>query len=205
MEARRYTLAAGMAVLLVASCGSWAATLTFDDVPTGTHLSAYQQSGVWFSSLFEAADHSGSSWGIPRSGRNVLVNNWSSPTGAMVKFGSFTPDGSFNFAPIAYLAGYFSTESGTTVRVAAEVNGIGEVGSVLIGDPDGAWENVFVELVPTAPASGLMFYPVSSPDALLHWCADDMTMDLIPEPSSPAALSLGLLAAGAGVRRRRRE
>jgi len=188
-------------VLVLAPFQTWALTLSFDDVPTGTPLREYEQLNVWFDSTFEAADHFSSAWGPPRSGHNVLINNWSSGE-AMLKFGYL--DNGLKLTRIYRLGGYFSTQPGVVLELVAFAPGL-QVCTAYVGDAGTSWNNRYLEVVsPEGLISGVMLYPVSSADALLHWCVDDLTIEFVPEPSSLASLSLAVLAAGAGVRWRRR-
>ncbi len=77
------------------------------------------------------------------------------------------------------------------------------VASVDIGSPGESWNNVYAEInSPEGSIRGVSFDGVSSPDALLHFAADDMTIVPVPEPSSLLALVTGLAAAPFWLRRR---
>ena len=186
-------------------------TLTFDDVPSGTflHDTFYMDTyRVAFDSLFQAADHSASSWGLPHSGSNVLV--WAGSGSALelggrILFGYYTaeyaePD------DVQSVDAYFSTDTGVMVRITA-YRGIAPgtsvvVGSVVIGSPGESWDNRPVEIsFPEGPFDRLDFEGVNYPEELLSLCADDMTVVPVPEPCSLLALAAGL---GALALRRRR-
>jgi hypothetical protein len=89
------------------------------------------------------------------------------------------------------------------VRVTAYRYPYGTPTSVIIGAPGEAWNNRLVEIStsPDQPFDTLDLSGVNSPDDLLGFCADDLTVNLIPEPSSLLALGGGLM--GLGLLRRR--
>ena len=178
-------------------------TLTFDDIPAGEVWREYywQQYGVYFG-YFYLADHSESSWGPPRSGINVLRCSTDNPLLAVVKFNH--PDTGNPFS-IYSLGAYFSTEPGVVVRMFSRDLYGNLVASVDIGSPGESWNNVYAEInSPEGSIRGVRFEGVSSPDALLHFAADDMTIVPVPEPSSLLALASGFLGlSGLALRRRR--
>ena len=194
-------------VVVLCSAGH-AVTLTFDEVPSGTVLSYTYHDRIQFA-RFQAADHTASLWGPPRSGSNVLaVTNTS--YNPWIGFGYF-PGGGFHPDPVQSVFGYFSTQTGAMVRITAYAYEHGNpnpipVTGVIIGTADGAWENVPVEIstAPDHPFFELDFEPVNSPDDLLGFCADDMTITLVPEPSSLLALAGALMGLGGLALRRRR-
>jgi len=76
---------------------------------------------------------------------------------------------------------------------------------MIIGAPGESWDNRLIEINAPAdlPIMGIRFEPVNSQDDLLGFCLDDMSWELVPEPSSVLALGGGILGlAGLLVRRR---
>jgi len=199
------TLALCVLASVVCPCAAGAFTMTFDDIPAGGDLAYYRDLyGVPFQGPFYVADHTASVWGQPHSPPNVL--KWSGGTAdlAWVHVGgpgrwhvdSVTARVSTQADVVLRMAGYLARPHGPFPKVVER----------LIGAPGEAWENVYVELRAEdgSPFDFVAFEAVSSPDARLHFCIDDMTVTPVPEPSSLASLSLAILSAGAGVRWRRR-
>ena len=182
-----------VAIMLCYSMTYASVTLTFDEFPSGTVLSDSSYSRVSFSSDFQVTDHVGSLWGFPHSGTNVLTSTgmgWSSPH---IAFGD--PG---HLDRVESLGAYFSTDTSVVIGLVAYRPGFQEVARVLIGAPGESWNNRFVEI---KAAGGLTFsmlelYGVNSPNDLLGFCLDDMTITLVPEPSSLLALAGGLGALG---------
>ena len=176
-----------------------AVTLTFDEVPSGTVLGTntytYPDGGVVaFSGDFRATDHTGSLWGPPHSPSNVLtsVGPYSWPY-SWIMFGHGGPP--IYPDPVERVAAYFSTNVGAMVKITAYQSLTSTIAtSVVIGAPGESWNNSYVEIctTPDLPFDTLRFYGVNSPDDLLGFCLDDMTITLIPEPSSLLALGGGL-------------
>ena len=208
---RVVTLVLSVLALAGACARTESITLSFDDIPAGSPLMLYTQYGVWFSGAFEVADHSASTWGPPRSGSNVLINHWSTPlsSGAMVKFGYQQGGwgGELVLTSIRSFGGYFSTQPDVVVQIVGLYNDIHHpLASAVVGAVGESWSNRYVEI--SSPAGNIdfvMFYNVSSDDALFHYCADDVTVEFVPEPSSLAALGLGLMGLSPVLVRRRRE
>lgn len=69
---------------------------------------------------------------------------------------------------------------------------------MVIGTSGESWNNRLVEIstTPDAPFEILKFEGVNSSNDLLGFSADDMTITLVPEPSSLLALACGLGALG---------
>jgi len=191
-------------------------TLTFDEVPSGTgllgssfYVTTYR---VWFASPFQAVDHTDSTWGPQHSGTNVLAwdarDTSSLDLGGLIDFGYFTgaeadPD------DIRSVGAYFSTQPGVMIAITAyhyTTDGPPvSVANVVIGGPAECWKNQFVEISsPNGPFSMLEFRGVKSPNDLLGFCLDDMTITPVPEPPSLAALICGLAGVGGVVIKRRR-
>ena len=177
-----------------------AVTLTFDDIPQGMGLEYYSyQYGIGFGRGFFAADHTGSAWGPPRSGNNVLAWNFA---GVSNWYGMLLKDDQ----PLrAYaVGGYFSTEPGVVLEMIGYYRSLDNpVASVTIGAAGESWNNVYFQIdSPAGQINAIEFKPVTT-DALSHFCADDITVNFVPEPSSLLALSLGLPLAGLAMRWRR--
>jgi len=205
---KRLSLFAICVLLVCLACAQVEAyTMTFDDAPPGGPDVLYYywyHYGAHFGGFYPA-DHSNSSWGPPRSGTTVLASVWDyAPSGIMLKFHYGL---SQTYYSIFSLGAYFSTQEGAVVRMEARRSGVSQpVASVLIGAPGQSRSNVYAEVSsPTAQIDFLLFYPVSTPDALTRFCADDMTVVPIPEPSSLIALAGGLAGLGGMALRRRRE
>ncbi|MDO8589500.1 MAG: PEP-CTERM sorting domain-containing protein [Armatimonadota bacterium] len=196
-------------VALTLCCSvTYGVTLTFDEVPSGTVLAttAYASARVWFTLDFRATDHAGSPWGPPYSGSNVVTSVGTSFGNPHIGFGYFD-DSVFDPDLVQSVSAYFSTNVGVMVRVTAYRWGNpSAVTSVVIGASGESWNNRYVEIssTPELPFERLEFEAVNSPDDLLGFSADDMTILPAPEPSSLAALALGLLPLGAALARRRK-
>ena len=188
-------------LLFAGSCRASTVVLTFDGFSgmVGNHYEPYC---VVFSSGYRAESHVGSDWGPPRSGSNVLVADqsadWSGRAEFILK--------SLHQYPIIHYAssigGYFSTEPGVVLEMIGYHDGFGPVASATIGSPEESWNNVYVQIDSAWGICAVDIYPVTD-HALLHFCADDLTIDFIPEPSSAAAILAGM--AGVAVMRRRRK
>ena len=192
-------------LILLLCSPTYAVTLTFDEIPSGWALrgSEYAYSHrIGCSEDFRVTDHVGSSWGLPRSG-NVLVSlgKPSPNTNPFILFGYYTdiadPD------PALSVSAYFSTKTDAMVRMTA----YGQdsiVASMVIGAQGESWNNepIGISTTPDLPIYGLVFEGVNSDDDLLGFCLDDMTITLVPEPSSLLVLGGGVGALGLLCRRR---
>jgi hypothetical protein len=190
-------------------------TLTFDDIPSGTMLwgSPYAYNNrVVFVDYFLATDHTGSTWGPPHSGNNVLTLSGDIGVNPFILFGRSTEAYTYRDS-IQSVGAYFSTQSGAAVKITAYYDEMwGEhtstlISSVVIGDGSEPWNNRYVEIgSPGAVFNHLEFEGVNSTSDLLGFCADDMTVNrAVPEPSSLLALFGGLAGVGGfAIRRKRR-
>ena len=188
-------------------------TLDFDGIPSGTmlHMSNYAYSHkVFFTSDFRATDHAGWSWGLPHSPANVLtsVGRPSPNTDPLIGFGYYVTGGSDPDCVLS-VAAFFSTQTDAMVRVTAYRRGVYDyepVDSKVVGAIGESWDNTRVVLstTPDLPFELIRFQGVNSDNDLLGFCLDDMTITLVPEPSSLLALAGGLMGLGAlGLLRRR--
>jgi len=178
---------------------------TFDDIPAGYGLSYYAITyGVkFFDTTSVVVDHIGSPWGPPHSGSNVLVKDRNVDVHGYFTLLEVNPHTEFLRA--FSVGGYFSTEYGTVL----EMQGFGPGGyppivTTLIGASDQAWANVYVEVsAPPAQIYAVGIREISA-GGLDHFCVDDVTVNLVPEPSSLSALALGLAPVGIAAARRKR-
>jgi hypothetical protein len=190
-----------------------ARTLTFDDVEPGTVLESsalYRDTyRVRFLSTFQTTTHSGVSWGAPRSSPNVAALGGVPGTeNARLLFGRYTTISS-DLDDVRSVGAYFSTDLDVQIRITAhrwvpDLPYSVPVASVTVGAAGGSWDNHYSEIISTdAPFYKLIFEGVNSPNDLLGFCIDDMTITYVPEPSSVLALCAGIGAMGAVIRRRR--
>ena len=191
MKLIRLVSAAMILVVLVSQ--AYAVTLTFDDIPDGMTPGEYYSSqyGIGCGSGFYAADHTGSTWGPPHSGSNVLV--WSYPGFPSNAYGMMFKN---DLGPLyAYsVGGYFSTEPGVVLQMIGYYQTLDNpVALVFIGSSGESWNNVYVQISSGEGMNMVEFKPVTT-DALLHFCADDVTVEFVPEPASALALVAGLVA-----------
>lgn len=184
-------------------------TLTFDDVQSGTILAnstVYRDCGANFLAGFQTASHLGAVWGAPKSGENVLI--WIGDQYhqlARVKFGLFTTDFVQPYN-VSSVSGYYSTNMDAVVRVTAyhwiAPSTLIQVASVVIGGPGQSWNNSYVQINSSGtPFDSLYFESISS-SGLGGFCVDNMTVNLVPEPSSLLTLLAGLGGFGVMLRRR---
>ena len=201
-------------MISILSCSTaHAIIVNFDGVASGTVLqfSDYAYSHrLFFSQEFRATDHTGSAWGLPHSGSNVLTSTEQlcPPIPPFVGFGYFTTH-DYDPDPVGSVAAFFSTQTGAMVRITAYRPGVSDyvpVVSTVIGAEGESWDNRLIDLstTPDLPFELIRFEGVNSPDDLLGFCLDDMTITLVPEPSSLLALAGGLAALGFPLIRRRR-
>ena len=191
-------------VLLLCSI-TYAGTLTFDEIPSGTILQfseyAYYNR-VSFSEEFRATNHVGWPWGTPHSGTNVLTSvEQSFPEIApFIHLGYFGPH-DYDPDPVLSVAAFFSTQTDAIITVTAYrefEHDFVPVDTEVIGAIGESWDNRLVALstTPDLPFELIRFEGVNSPDDLLGFCLDDMTITLVPEPSSLLALAGGLMGLG---------
>ena len=169
-------------------------TLSFDETappgapPWWNVLGFYEDTyGALFGG-FVVADHSGSTWGTPRSGTNVLSY------GVQIKFG-FTDTDPYTPYAICSFSGYFSTEMGAVIDIVGyHGNHWHPVASARVGAPGESWSNQYVEISSAAGDIDYLLFHAVTPDGLAHYCADDITV--VPVPNLP--LSPPFSAAWAG-------
>ncbi len=170
-------------VLALPSSCARAYTLTFDDdlPPGGTYGSVYD---IHFICL-NISDHASSPWGPPHSGDNVLT----SLDGSWSKF--YFKDQS---GPATSIGAFFSTAQDAVVRMECYqyVTDLIPIACADIGAPGESWNNVYLHVSPSLPFETVVFRPVSSYDALLYFCLDDLTVVPVPEPTSLLVLAAGL-------------
>ena len=190
--------------------GANAYTMTFDDLPTASLVPYGQLHGAWFAEAFRSANHwpTNVTWGHSHSGANVVV--WAGDPGDVARL-DFALNPPYYPEPYRYpysvssLSAWFGTNTSAMVTLTAYRNDGTVVDSVVIGATGEKWENRYVEIAPQAGAMDyFVFQGVNSPDDLLNFCADDMTIVPVPEPSSLGTLGLALACAGGRLMRRRR-
>ena len=193
-------------ILSVMLCsGANAYTLTFDDISAGGYIDNATHYGAYFDGGFSVADHSDSAWGRPHSGDNVLVNQGIFSDG-MLKFKSIADQ--YELYSVYSLSAYFSTAYGKQIIITGyNLNIQNPVSSARIGGVGESWDNVYITF---QGATGqeidfFIFEGVDSPADLLGFCADDMTIEPVPEPSSITALGAGLISLGSILVRRRQQ
>lgn len=196
-------LAVTIVITVSLCCTAQAYVLTFDDVPTGSSPDI----GVYYSITYgidlqfpnlEVVNHTGSQWGPPHSGNNVLV------TAASFHNGSFTTMFKGQAVWSVYSFGaFFSTEQDAVLQMVGYAGGLDHpVASAYIGGTGQSWHNEYVEISSPAGDIGMVeFYPISA-DAFHHFCLDDLTVVPVPEPGSLVALCAGMIPLA--FRRRRR-
>lgn len=195
-------LAIAITITATMCCPVQAYVLTFDDVPTGTLGSYYNTTyGISLDYLdLVVVDHTGSQWGPPNSGSNVLV--------VAPGFSNSRLDTMFKGQAVwsVYSFGaFFSTEESVVLQMVGYNGGLDNpVSSAYIGGTGQSWHNEYVEInSPAGNISMVEFYPVSA-DAFHHFCLDDLTVVPVPEPSSLLALLAGLGSVGGVMLKRRR-
>lgn len=198
---RVMTLVCVFVILTAGVLQAQAVTLTFDYVPEGykSFLDYYQEVyDISFDASFKAVDHTESTWGKPYSGKNVLMWN-----GALsYLYGIFFVEFETGHSVYANsVGGYFSTEKGTVLKI--EGYGKGSMVSATIGASGKSWNNQYVQL-DSADGINLIMFRETTTDALEHFCMDDLTVNMVPEPTSILALISGLAGLGRVAWRKRK-
>lgn len=202
-------------IMLMSCCVLNAATLTFDEVPSGTDLvgSPFYNNNyrVWFISPFQAIDNTNSKWGPPHSGANVLA--WNSngeglSLGGRISFGYTTPEWAVS-DDITSVSAYFSTKPNVIIKVTAynwsAPGTLTPVASAIIGASGESWNNRYVEVANPGHVFNMIWIEgVNSQDDLLGFCLDDMTVTPVPEPSSMLVLASGIAGLGGIAFKRKR-
>lgn len=198
---KRFMLITIVFTMFFCSSALWAYKVSFDDVPIGQNLSYYnQQYGLGMVPGWEVVDSVASGWGIPKSGTQSVVWNGNPEFGTA--FGFAFEDGVSEYKA-STVGAYFSTKAG----VVLELRGYTANGVIIanIGESNSSWQNQYVEIKSSSLGDIYCVHIVgiSSPDARYKFAMDDLTIEPVPEPSSLAALGLGVLPVAASLRLRR--
>jgi hypothetical protein len=193
-------------LVMLSALPVYSATFTFDEFPSGTVLRyTYYRTDcrVLFYEEFRATDHTGSDWGLPHSGNNVATVNANPYFPATISFGYFT-GGNAHWDPVQSVRAFFSTKPGASIRINAYQSQPYRLRATLVLPESLENELIEISTFPDQPFDTLDIEGVNSWNDLGGFCLDDMTITLVPEPSSLLALGAGLMGLGAvGLLRRR--
>lgn len=201
---RRYAPIIIGLLLLLCPLAANAFTLNFDDIAAGSELDVYRLDGVdvFFGGDFDVMDSTGSSWGPPHSGNNVLAGI----LGISLSSGPYSVNGG-HIVPANYFGAYFSTQLNAVVEVAFyDYASSTKVGSITIGKIGESWTNRYAEFSSDSNNFNAISYiirtmPPGACEPFIY--TDDVTINPVPEPSGILALLAGAVGIGGMVWRRR--
>ena len=177
-------------------------TVTFDDIPPGADLSHYDEEyGLSLVPGWEVAEHSET---------NVLVWRGNPNFGAGFGFGhdpTDYPETTYLPYTVRLVGAHFSTEPGVLLEMIGYSRGAMPmaIASASIGSPTESWTDRYVEIFSeTGDIAYVYISGVNSQEDRYHFSIDDLTISLVPEPSSLLALGGGLGAVGGLALRKRR-
>lgn len=188
-------------VMCLCTSTSWAYTVTFDDVPTGSDLSYYaQQYGLNMYHGWQVINSVDAGWGTSQSGTQSAVWSGNPEIAAGFDFVIDTiPDSGYAARSVG---AYFSTPAGIVLQMQVYTDS-GMI-TTTIGDVNEAWHNHPVVIdSPTDNIRYVHVIGINSPDDYYHFSMDDLTVVPVPEPCSVAVLACAIVPLAGALRKKR--